>query len=68
MRRIARESGGKAYAVDQADELSTVYERLGRSLGSKREKREMTPWFAAGGMILLAGAASTGLRRFGRLP
>ncbi|HLM26338.1 MAG TPA: VWA domain-containing protein [Thermoleophilaceae bacterium] len=68
MRRIARESGGKAFAVDQAEELSTVYERLGRSLGTKRKRREITPWFAAGGMLLLAGAAGSGLHRFGRLP
>ena len=68
MRRIARVSGGKAFAVDQAEELSTVYERLGRSLGTKRQKREITPWFAAGGMVLLVGAAGAGMRRFGRLP
>ncbi len=68
MRRIAKASGGQAYAVDQADELSAVYQRLGRSLGTKHEKREITPWFAAGGMVLLVGAAGSGLRRFGRLP
>lgn len=68
MRRIARESGGRAFAVDQAEELSTVYERLGRQIGTKPEKREITPWFAAGGMVLLVGAAGSGLRRFGRLP
>ncbi len=68
MRRIARESGGRAYAVDQAEELSTVYERLGRRIGTKPKKREITPWFAAGGMALLMGAAGSGLRRFGRLP
>jgi Ca-activated chloride channel family protein len=68
MRRIARESGGRAYAVDQAEELSTVYERLGRRIGTKPKKREVTPWFAAGGMVLLVGAAGSGLRRFGRLP
>ncbi len=68
MRRIARESGGRAFAVDQAEELSTVYERLGRRIGTKPEKREITPWFAAGGMVLLVGAAGSGLRGFGRLP
>ena len=68
MRRIARESGGRAFAVDQADELSTVYERLGRRIGTKPKKREITPWFGAGGMVLLVSAAGSSLRRFGRLP
>lgn len=68
MRRIARVSGGRAFAVDQAEELSTVYERLGRRIGTAPKKREITPWFAAGGMFLLVGAAGAGLRRFGRLP
>lgn len=68
MRRIARESGGRDFAVEDAEALSTVYERLGSQIGTKREKREITPWFAAGGIVLLMGAAGSGLWRFGRLP
>ena len=68
MREISRVSGGKAYSVDDADQLSAVYENLGSRLGTKTEEREITAAFAGGGLILLLGAAAMGLRTMGRLP
>jgi len=65
---VAKESGGKAYTVDDADQLSSVYENLGSRLGTKQEEREITAVFAGGGLILLLGAAFAGLRTTGRLP
>ena len=68
LRRIAAASGGRAYEVDDADELDRIYERLGSQVGSKPEKREITAAFAGAGLLLLLGAAGTGLRWRGRLP
>jgi Ca-activated chloride channel homolog len=68
MREISRVSGGTAWTVDDADQLSAIYERLGSRLGTKQEEREVTAAFAAGGLVLLIGAAGLGLRSMGRLP
>jgi Ca-activated chloride channel homolog len=68
MRAIARESGGKAFEVDDADELDSVYSKLGSSVGTKEEDREITAGFAAGGLVFLLGAVALSLRWSGRLP
>jgi Ca-activated chloride channel homolog len=68
LHEISRVSGGKAYTVDDADQLSAVYQNLGSRLGTKHEQREVTAAFAAGGLVLLLGAAFAGLRTTGRLP
>jgi Ca-activated chloride channel family protein len=68
MRRVARESGGRAFAVDDADRLRTVYEGLGSTLGSRTQRRQVTAAFAAAGGILLLAAAALSTRRFGLLP
>jgi Ca-activated chloride channel family protein len=68
LREISRVSGGKAYTAGDADQLSAVYENLGSRLGTKHEEREVTAAFAAGGLVLLLGAAFAGLKTTGRLP
>ena len=68
MREIAELSGGRAYEVDDADDLSEVYESLGSRVATKKERREVTSAFAAGGVLLLLAAAGFGLRATARLP
>ena len=68
MRRIAELSGGRAFEVDDADELSGLYEELGSQVTTKKEKREITVAFAAGGIALLMAAAALGTRATARLP
>jgi Ca-activated chloride channel family protein len=65
---VARISGGRAFAAEDADALDEVYETLGSRIGTKREKREVSAGFAAAGLLLLGGAAFTSLRWRGRLP
>jgi Ca-activated chloride channel family protein len=67
MRVIARTSGGRFFAVDDADRLSSIYERLGTRLGTRTERRQVTSAFAAGGALLLLAAAAASLARFGRV-
>ncbi len=66
MRRIAAISGGRFFSVDDADRLNDVYERLGTSLGTRTERREITAAFAAAGALLLLGAAALSIGRFAR--
>jgi Ca-activated chloride channel family protein len=68
LRRIAQESDGRAYTVEDADELSTIYQRLGSSIGTRKREQEITSVFAIGGLLLLAAAAAFSMRWAGRLP
>lgn len=66
--RIAEISDGAAFEVGDAARLNEVYERLGRQLTRKTEKRQITAGFAGGGLILLLAGAGLSLFWFGRIP
>lgn len=68
LRRIAEASGGRAYSAEDDQQLSSIYEELGSQLGTRDVKREVTAAFAAGGLLLLLGAAAASVRWAGRLP
>ena len=57
MQEIARVSGGSAFNARSADELSSIYKKLGSQLSTDTRKKEITAWFAAAGVVLLIGAA-----------
>lgn len=67
LRRIAEISGGEAFEIDDAGELSSVYEKVGRQLGTTPERREITGGVGGVGALLLVGAVALGLRRRGVL-
>jgi Ca-activated chloride channel family protein len=68
MQRIAQVSGGRTFNAQTADQLSSIYKRLGTQLGSKKTQHEITAAFAIGGMVLLLLAAVGSARWSGRLP
>lgn len=68
MAQIAQLSGGHSFNAKSADELGSIYKRLGRELGSVTRKREVTAEFAIGGLVLLLLAAAGSTRWSGRLP
>jgi Ca-activated chloride channel homolog len=68
MRRIADTSGGRSFAVEDADDLAGLYRDLGSRVATEKEEREITAAFAAGGAMLLVGAAAFGVRATARLP
>jgi Ca-activated chloride channel family protein len=68
MRRIADLSGGRSFAVEDADELAGLYRDLGSRVATEKEEREITAAFAGGGALLLVGAAAFGVRATARLP
>ena len=63
LRRVARITGGEAFDAERAGDLDAVYDRLGRQVAARREPREITAAFAAGGLLLLAGGLVAALRR-----
>lgn len=68
MAAIAQASGARTFNAQTADQLSSVYKSLGSQLGSVARKREITVYFAVGGLALLVLAAVGSARRFSRLP
>ncbi|MGA2924869.1 MAG: VWA domain-containing protein [Solirubrobacteraceae bacterium] len=68
MAQIAQTSGGRSFNAQSADELSSIYQRLGTRLGTVGRTREVTASFAIAGVVLLALAAAGSTRWSGRLP
>ena len=68
MAQIAQVSGARAFNAQSADQLSSIYRRLGGELGTVSRQREITFEFAAAGVVLLAAAAVGSVRWSGRLP
>jgi Ca-activated chloride channel family protein len=65
---VARASRGRAFTAEDANALTTVYDRLGSQLGTRKAKREITAAFIGGALALLAVGGALSLRWFGRLP
>ncbi len=68
LKRIAETTGGKFFATGDASKLSQIYKSLGTRIGFKKERRELTAAFAAGGLVLLMLGGAFSLAWFGRLP
>jgi Ca-activated chloride channel family protein len=68
MAQIAQVSGARAFNAQSADQLSSIYKRLGSQLGSVARKREITSVFVIAGLVLLVGAAAASVRSSGRFP
>jgi Ca-activated chloride channel family protein len=68
MQAIATASGARAFNAQTADQLSSIYKHLGNELGSISRKREVTVFFAVGGLALLVLAVASSVRWAGRLP
>lgn len=66
--QIADETGGKAYQAATAEQLRSVYEDLGSSIGFRVERTEVTSWFIGFGLVAALFAALASLRFTGRLP
>ncbi len=67
LREIAERSGGQAFTAADAEDLATVYERLGSQVATREEPREITAAFAGGALALVAGGAALSLLWFRRL-
>jgi len=68
MRQIADTTGGRYFGTADNLKLDEIYERLGKDIGRKDEKREITGAFAGAAALLLLAGGAMSLRWFGRLP
>jgi Ca-activated chloride channel family protein len=68
LRRIARTTGGQYFDAADEEKLSSVYDRLGSRIGFRKEKREYTAAFAAGGLGLMLAGGLLSMMWFGRFP
>jgi Ca-activated chloride channel family protein len=68
MAQIAELSGGRSFNAHSADQLGSIYKRLGNELGTVTRKREVTAEFVIGGIVLLLLAAVGSTRWSARLP
>jgi Ca-activated chloride channel family protein len=68
MAQVAELSGGRTFNAQSADQLSSIYRRLGGELGSVTRQREVTAEFAVAALALLLLAAATSTRWSARLP
>jgi Ca-activated chloride channel family protein len=68
LRQIADTTGGKFFATADSQKLNAIYKGLGSRIGFRKERRELTAAFAAGGLALMMLGGAFSLMWFGRLP
>ena len=67
LEQIAKLTGGAAFTAGDLEQLDQVYERLGSQVATEKRKLEVTNLFAGGALALMALAALSSIRMFGRL-
>jgi Ca-activated chloride channel homolog len=68
LRQLARATGGQFFSTRNDVRLRDVYERLGSRLGSRRESREISDFFAGGSAALLLCGGALSALWFRRVP
>jgi len=68
LQRLARATGGSAFAAESGEELSAVYEDIGSQVGTTTERREVTAAVTGLALALGIGAAVASLVWGARLP
>ena len=65
---LASATGGSFYEAASGDQLRSVYEDIGQSVGYRTRRREVATWFIGAALIAAMVAAAASLRWFARLP
>jgi Ca-activated chloride channel family protein len=65
---IAEATGGSFFEAATTEELTSVYQDIGSSIGFETEQREVGSWFTGAAFALALLAAGTSLVWFSRLP
>ncbi len=68
LREIARATDGSYHRAASGDELRSVYENLGSSIGYRNEFHEVTTWFVGLSLLLGLTAAAGSVAFSSRLP
>jgi Ca-activated chloride channel family protein len=57
---LARETGGQSYSATSADQLDTIYRKLGTSVSRLPDSTDITSWFElVAAALIVAGAAAS---------
>jgi Ca-activated chloride channel homolog len=67
MQQVARITGAQAFAIGDADELRSVYEKLGSKLATEERKQDITSELAGGALLVLLAGTLAGVGLTGRL-
>lgn len=67
LRQIATSTGGAFFESASEADLSQILSAIGSEIAFETEEREVTDWFAAGGLALVSIAIATSIRWFGRI-
>ena len=65
--RVAETTGGQFFETASEADLSQILSRIGSEIAFETEERDVTDWFAAGGLGLVALAIAGSIRWFGRI-
>ena len=65
--RIAETTGGQFFETANESDLSEILSQIGSEIAFETENRDVTDWFAAGGLGLVALAIAGSIRWFGRI-
>jgi len=68
LRQIAQVSGGEFFTAPDVEQLKKVYDDLGSRLGTRKESREITDFFAGGAAALLFAGGALSALLFRRVP
>lgn len=68
LRRVAETTGGQAFEAETADEIRSVFEGLGRGVGTRTESREVTDGLVLAALLAGVAAAGGSLLWSSRLP
>ena len=68
LRAVADETGGVFHEASTTEELRTVYDDIGTSVGYRTERQDVSARFIGFGLLLAMGAAAGSMRWFSRLP
>jgi Ca-activated chloride channel homolog len=68
LQEIARATGGEFFTARNDVRLRNIYERLGSRLGSRKESREISDYFAGGSAALLLVGGALSALWFRRVP
>ena len=68
LRAVAQTTGGKFFEAADAKSLKSIYSGIGKTVGTKIEKRELSAAFTGAGAVVLLLGSALSLAWFNRLP
>jgi Ca-activated chloride channel family protein len=68
LKAIAGATGGQSFTAASAAEIRDVYKKIGRSIGYRTVRKDVSGWFEGGALVLLLVAGGISIGYANRLP